>query len=140
MSEVREKIHQTVQGPQLAVLATVTEEGLPWARYVMAMADDDLTFRIVTGTQSRKAQQIARQPIVHLTLGATTLEATSSYLQIAGRAEVTRDEAERTAMWSDMLKEYFTGPDDPNYCVIILRPTRIEYMGMGSMTPEVWEA
>jgi general stress protein 26 len=140
MSDVREKIRQTVQGPQIAVLATVNEEGLPWARYVMAIADDDLTFRIVTGMQSRKVAQIERQPVVHLTCGATTLESTSSYLQVAGRAEVTRAEAERNAMWNDMLKQYFSGPDGPNYCVIILRPSRIEYMGMDSMAPEVWEA
>lgn len=138
MSAIREKIQSVLQGPQLAVLATVTAEGQPWARYVMAMADEELTIRIVTGTQSRKALQIGAQPEVHLTCGATSLESSQHYLQIAGRAEVTRDEGERQRMWNDMFKKYFSGPDDPNYCVVILRPHRIEYMSLDSVESEVW--
>ncbi|MBD3235934.1 MAG: hypothetical protein GF330_04465 [Candidatus Eisenbacteria bacterium] len=138
MSELREKIQRALSGPQLAVLATVTAEGLPWARYVMAFADDDLTLRIVTALDSRKAQQIGMHPDVHLTCGATTLEATREYLQIAGRAEITRDAQKRQAMWNEMLERYFSGPDDPNYAIIRVRPVRIEYMGSGSMEPEVW--
>jgi general stress protein 26 len=38
------------------------------------------------------------------------------------------------------LKEYLSGPDDPNYCIVIVKPYRIELMGMTEMIPQVWEA
>ena len=52
---------------------------------------------------------------------------------------MTRDEAVRRGVWNDHLKADFEGPDDPNYAIVIVRPYRIEYWGMGSMEPEVWE-
>jgi len=61
-------------------------------------------------------------------------------LQIAGRAEITTDEKERHRLWNDNLKAYFSGPDDPNYCGVIVKPYRIELMGMTEMIPQVWEA
>lgn len=42
-------------------------------------------------------------------------------------------------MWTDSLNHYFTGPDDPDYCVGIIEPTRIELFTT-AQTPEVWEA
>lgn len=41
--------------------------------------------------------------------------------------------------WNDNLKAYFSGPDVPSTCVVIVKPYRIEYMGEGSMAPKVWE-
>ncbi len=79
-----------------------------------------------------------KNPEVHLTCGVTSPESADSYLQIQGHAEVTTDEAERRAYWKDELKRYFSGPEDPNYCVVKVTPYRIEYMAPGSMEPEVW--
>jgi general stress protein 26 len=70
----------------------------------------------------------------------TNPQTAEAYVQIQGRAEVSRDEAERKAYWKDELKTYFSGPDDPNYSVVIVRPYRIELQTMASMEPEVWEA
>ena len=56
------------------------------------------------------------------------------------RAEVSTDEGERKAFWNDGLKAYFKGVDDPEYAIVIVKPYRIEYMAMGAMEPEVWEA
>jgi general stress protein 26 len=39
-----------------------------------------------------------------------------------------------------MLAAYFTGPDDPNYGVIIVAPYRIELATPGTHIPEVWTA
>ena len=33
MSDLKDKIYEVLQRPQLAGLATVTEEGKPWVRY-----------------------------------------------------------------------------------------------------------
>jgi general stress protein 26 len=140
MDDLKANIYNVMKEPQLMPIATITEEGNPWVRYVVGFAGEDLTIRFVTSLQTRKVAHIKRNPEVHFCCGAHTLESTENYLQIAGKAEITTDEQERHALWNDDLKEYFSGPDDPNYCVIIVKPYRIELMGMTEMTPQVWEA
>jgi general stress protein 26 len=36
------------------------------------------------------------------------------------------------------LKEWFSGPDDPNYVIMDVKPTRIEYVGKQTGR-QVWE-
>ncbi len=67
MSDLKDKIYEILEKPQLAGLATVTEDGKPWVRYVMAMTGEDLTMRFATCVNARKVGQIEKQPEVHLT-------------------------------------------------------------------------
>lgn len=138
MSDLKEKILKIIREPHLASLATVTEDGKPWVRFVAPTGDEELTLRFASFLNSRKVSQIRRNPEVHLTSGATGLESADSYLQIQGRAEIVTDESARKAYWKDELKRYFSGYDDPNYCIVLIRPYRIEYMEAGSMEPLVW--
>ncbi len=139
MSELQEQIYQMFTTPQLASLATLTEDGKPWSRYVMTHADRDLTLRIATFVQANKVKQIRANPEVHLNCGVSSLESARQFLQIAGRAQVSTREDDRHAIWSDGLKSYFSGPDDPNMAVIIVKPYRIEHHSMQARQPRVWE-
>ena len=140
MSELKQKILAKISRPTLSALATVTEDGKPWVRYVTPMADEDLNLWMATFVKSRKVAQIRKNPEVHLTVGVTTMETGESYLQIQGRAEILTDEKTKKAVWNDHLKGIFSGPNDPNYCVCRITPYRIEYQTMGPVPPEVWEA
>jgi general stress protein 26 len=139
MSQLKQRILEVFKGPCLSGLATITKDGTPWVRYVMAEASDDMTFRCSTLMNFRKVDQIAANPEVHLTCGITDPMKMTPYLQIQGRAEVVNDAESKEAFWSDRLKMVFSGPDDPNYGVVVIRPYRIEYQVVGS-APEVWEA
>ncbi|MBI4880322.1 MAG: pyridoxamine 5'-phosphate oxidase family protein [Planctomycetes bacterium] len=139
MDGLRSKIAEVLRGPQLASFATVTEDGKPWVRYVVVVADSELTLRFATYASSRKVAQIRRNPEVHLTCGVASLNDSKPYLQIQGRAAVTADDRDRRAFWSDMLAPYFKGPDDPDYVVVLVKPYRVEYMGVGAVSPEVLE-
>ena len=138
MSDLRARILEIIGQPQLAGFATVTEEGKPWVRYVAAVGGDDMSLRFATFVHSRKAQQIAANPEVHLTCGVTSLTGMKPYLQIQGRARLTTETAEREAFWNDTLKPILTGPDDPNYAVVVVEPYRIEYCTPPNLQPEVW--
>lgn len=138
MADLRERICEILRVPQLASLATVTEDGKPWVRYVMAITGEDMTIRFATFVKSRKCAQIAKNLEVHLTCGVGDLETMAPYLQIQGRAELKTDEGERHAFWSDAMKAYFEGPDDPNYGVMVVTPYRIEHCSPGKFEPEVW--
>ncbi len=139
MSDLMQRIYDTAKEMQLINVATVTEDGQPWVRYIMGKADNDLTFRFCTHLDSRKVKQIENSPRVHISLGVTSLETAQHWLQVQGTAEVSVDAGERNSFWFDDLKNYFEGKDDPNYCVVIIKPSRIEFGTMGSQTPEVWE-
>ena len=139
MFDLKSKILAIIGKPVLGALASLTEEGKPWTRYVVPVADADLNIRFATYLGSRKVKQLKAKPDVHLTAGGNTLaDMSKPYLQIAGKATVSTDPADKKNLWNDNLKTYFSGPDDPNYCVVIIKPSRIEYMTFESPNPEVW--
>ncbi|MBI5521497.1 MAG: pyridoxamine 5'-phosphate oxidase family protein [Desulfarculus sp.] len=138
---LKDQILAIIGQPVLGALATVTPEGKPWTRYVVPQADPDLTIHFCTFVGSRKIAHLRANPEVHLTVGNNTLENMGQpYLQIAGRAEVSTDPAIKKKYWHDGLKAYFSGAGDPNYCVVLIRPYRIEYQTFESQAPQVWEA
>ncbi len=139
MSDLKEKVSEILKSPQLSGLATVTEDGRPWVRYVMAVADGDLTVRFATFKAARKVKQIENNPEVHLTCGVTDPADLKPYLQIQGRARLDTSAEARFNFWNDSLSGLFEGPDDPNYGVIEVVPYRIEYWTQGSFEPQVLE-
>ena len=139
MSDLKQRIFDLAKEFQLLNFSTITEDGKPWVRYVVGKADNELVFRFCTHLQTKKVGQIRINSNVHISLGAKDLETARHWLQVEGRAEISTDKTERHSFWFDELSNYFTGPDDPNYCVIIVRPSRIEFGTMGLMTPEVWK-
>ena len=140
MSELQDRIYAILKEPQLAGLATVTEDGKPWVRYVMTLATDDLTVRCATFVTARKVGQIEANPEVHLTCGITSPTQMVPYLQIQGRARLNTSDEARHAFWTGMLAHIFDGPDDPKYGVLEITPYRIEFCSPGKYEPEVWTA
>lgn len=140
MSEIREKILATMNDYTLASFVTVTAENLPWTRYVVVKADDQMNIWFATFKESRKVNQIARSPEVHLVLGVTDMSKAVSWIQVQGTAEILEDADSKKAVWYDMLEPMFNGPEDPNYVVCKVRPYRIEYYTMNQRLPKVWKA
>jgi len=139
MSTVKEQIAEIITPLQLASVATIAD-GKPWVRYVMTTGGNDLSVRFATFAGSRKVAQIAANPEVHVTLGVKDPANMTPYLQIQGQARFSTEAAERHGFWSEMLANYFSGPDDPNYGVVVVTPYRIELAKAGAPTPEVWTA
>ncbi len=140
MADLKEQIYEILCKPQLASLATVTDDGKPWVRYVMMLTSDDMTMQFASFVKARKVAQIQANPEVHLTCGVTNPSEVIPYLQIQGTAVLKTDKETRHGFWDDMLKPIFDGPDDPNYSVIKVTPYRIEYCTPGSHEPRVWTA
>lgn len=139
MTELEAKIWKIIGQPQTAALATIRSDGTPWVRYVTLRAESDFTLNFCTGLSTRKAGEIAARPEVHLTCGLLQPPDGSAYLQIAGRAEISADAATRERYWQEGWRRYFSGPEDPDYVMVFVRPSRIEYNGPGSQGPEVWK-
>lgn len=140
MSDSKDKIMNILNEPQLAVLATVCEDGKPWCRYVLVFTDENMNIRFATNIATRKVSQTEKNPEVHLTCGVTNPFEVQSWLQIQGRAHTDTSEETKKDFWYDMLDHIFSGPDDPSYAVMEVKPYRIEYIEAGKLEPEVWEA
>jgi general stress protein 26 len=123
---LKERIMEIMKKNQFAVLATITGDGKPWARYVASIADEDFNIRFATDLDSRKVAQIKKNPEVHMTLGAQGSDYMGSYLQVQGKAKVSSAAKAKKEFWTDGLNHYFKGPDDPNYVVITVKPYLIE--------------
>ena len=139
MEEIRNKIMSIIGQPFVASLATVTEDGNPWSRYVMGIGSDDMTIRFSTFISARKVKQIESNPEVHMNCGVLDPRKYDYYIQVQGRAEISTDKAEKDAFWNDEIAKIFKGPEDPNYAIVIVRPYRIEINTFGSFIPEIWE-
>ena len=125
--------------PILASFATITEDNKPWVRYVSVMyKPEDMSLRFATFLNSRKVEHIQKNPEVHLTCGVIDPEKYGDYLQIQGLARFTTSKTERDALWNPHLAEYFKGPDDPNYGVVVVEPKVIELYELGAFLPKIW--
>ncbi len=140
MSDLQERIANILMQPQLTGLATVTEDGKPWVRYVMTLASEDLVIRCATFVGARKVRQIQKNPEVHLTCGVTDPKEMVPYLQIQARARLNTTKEVRHGFWTEMLASIFEGPDDPKYGVLEITPYRIEYCDVASFEPQIWTA
>jgi general stress protein 26 len=139
MATLKEQIAAVITPLQLSSLATIAD-GKPWVRYVMTTGGDDLNIRFATYAGSRKVAQIKANPEVHVTLGVNDPGIMKPYLQVQGQARFSTEAAERHGFWNGMLANYFSGPDDPNYGVVIVTPYRIELAQAGVPEPSVWTA
>lgn len=131
---LKEKILKVFSGTKLASLATL-KDGKPWVRYVMVNSKG-LDLYVATGLTTRKVEEIKKDKNVHITMGFDQSNPYSPYVQVAGKAEILTDENTKKEFWSDMLKAYFKGSDDPAYCVLKITPEIVEYWA--SMEPEVY--
>lgn len=136
--ELRERILNILSEPHLSCFATITEEGKPWVRYVMASATPDMKIRFASFIGTRKIKHIALNPEVHLTCGVVDSRSTSPYLQIQGLARLSTEEADRREFWNESLNQFFSDYNDPNYGVVIVVPYHIEFWTQGKFDPEMW--
>jgi len=139
MNELEKSIWKILGKGQIAALATITEDGNPWVRYVTIEADEDFTLRCCTSLGARKAKQILKNPEVHLTCGNLRPPDDSAFLQIAGRAEIRSDRKTREKYWKEEWRGYFKGPEDPDFVMVFIQPILIEYNAPRAMTAEIWK-
>ncbi|HSQ35645.1 MAG TPA: pyridoxamine 5'-phosphate oxidase family protein [Candidatus Binatia bacterium] len=139
MTDLEKRIWEIIGQPRTAALATIDANGAPWVRYVTIRSEADFILNFCTAYSTRKARQMKDNPRVHLTCGDLQPPDDSVYLQIAGQAEIRADAATKKNHWQEGWRRYFSGPDDPDYVMVFIRPERIEYNGPGSPVAEVWE-
>ncbi len=134
---LKSKIVDVLKRSMLASVATV-KDGKPWVRYMVVSQGSGLSLWTTTYVQSRKVQEIKKNKNIDLIISGDEKNFQAPYLNIKATAEVFTNIETKKKYWNDMLKNWYSGPEDPNLAIIIISPQAIEYMGGDSMTPEVY--
>jgi general stress protein 26 len=128
--EIQDEVWRHLKASQCVYLATA-EADQPRVRPV-TLLDIDRKFWIATGTRSAKARQMLRNPNVEFCLPLSE-ECGAGYVRVAGVANVISDRQIRERIGSKIpfLTDYWSGPDDPSFCLIRITRVEIEYLRPG---------
>lgn len=131
--ELKQKVLNLLDEQKVGTLATV-EQNQPHTRY-MTFFNEGLTLYTPTSKETHKADEIEKNPNVHILIGYSGEGFGDTYAEIAGTATLTDDPELIDRLWSDEMEKWFKGKDDPNLVILKIDPTSIRYMNEGSRTP-----
>ncbi|MFP5202687.1 MULTISPECIES: pyridoxamine 5'-phosphate oxidase family protein [Bacillus] len=131
--ELKQKVLNLLDEQKVGTLATV-EQDKPHTRY-MTFFHEGLTLYTPTSKETHKAEEIEKNPNVHILIGYSGEGFGDTYAEIAGTATLTVDSELIDRLWSDEMEKWFKGKDDPNLVILKIDPTSIRYMNEGSRTP-----
>lgn len=134
---LKEKILGVMEGPHVAAVATI-DAGNPAVRFMVLSGQDDLTLICGTGKASRKVGQLQKDQNTAISIWSGK-EFTDPYVVIQAKGEVHEDLETKRKFWNPMFENYFKSVENPDWVVIIFRPSQIEWYGEGNMFPEVWK-
>jgi len=130
LDEIKQEVWDHVGETQCVYLATA--EGVQPRVRPVTLLDIDEKFWIATGTDSAKTKQMKSNPNVEFCLPLTADNGTG-YIRVAGEADVVTDPETRAAIGNQVpfLKEFWTGVDDPSFCLLRITRVEIEYLPPG---------
>ena len=135
--ELKNKILKVLNEYPIGAVATM-KDGKPWVRYMVMKPGDDLALFSTSFASARKVGQIKKNSTINVAFGADRKNWMIPYINVDGTAEVLTDIETKKKCWDDHLKQFFKGPEDPNYVVIKVIPESIEYMNPGVFEPEIY--
>jgi len=130
MEQIRQEVWGHLQTSQCVYLATA-EADQPRVRPI-TLLDIDEKFWIATDLRSAKARQMLRNPNVEFCLPLSE-DCGNGYIRVAGVAGIVKDEGTRIGIGGRIpfLTEYWSGVDDPSFCLIRITRVEIEYLPPG---------
>ncbi|AIQ44783.1 general stress protein [Paenibacillus sp. FSL R7-0273] len=126
-NELEQTIIKALDDNKFGSFGTIEAGNKPKVRY-MAVFHDGLNIYLATNRKTHKVEELKDNPNAFLLLGYEQ-GGGKDVLEIEATVDVSKDDSLRTKVWSKSLEEWFKGPEDPDYVVLELKPTRIEYMG-----------
>jgi general stress protein 26 len=138
--EAKERGRQIIGKGMFPAFATIDEKGCPQIRSMMPVAvDEDLTIYYCTHRQTGKCRQIAANPKVS-TLWSDVVSPMTDWrtVLVKGEAKVSDDKVLRDRFWMEELRFLFpAGADDPNFVILVVKPTEMILADNATMPPVV---
>ena len=130
IEEIRREVWSQFQPTQSVYLGTA-EADQPRVRPVTLLNLDEKLW-IATGTRSAKARQMMRNPNVEFCLPLSS-ECGQGYVRVSGVSSPVTDAEVRAqiATQTPFLKEYWSGPEDPDFSLFRITRVEVEYLAPG---------
>lgn len=123
-AEAKAKVAELIAGAKVGMFTTRDERGELVSRPMAAVEREfDGTLWFVSRDDTRKAEQLGREPQVNVTFSSS-----SAWVSISGRAEVVRDAAKVEELWGPGVSAWFPeGPEDPHTVLVKVKAEGAEY-------------
>ena len=131
---LNDQIFKFIGGEHTAAVATITGDK-PAVRLMALVGLEDLSLIGVTMKNSRKVDQIKKNPATELSIWAG--DRSDPYILLHCKAEVHEDLDTKKKFWDPRMEQYLQKPDNPNYVVLKFVPEKIEYYH--NMRMDIWE-
>ncbi|MEO3946456.1 pyridoxamine 5'-phosphate oxidase family protein [Gorillibacterium sp. CAU 1737] len=127
--EAVETVRDLMKGIDIAMLTTVTDEGLVSRPMKTQEVEFDGDLWFLTKKDTGKYEDLVRNPHVNVAFVG------KSYLSVRGTAELIQSPAKVREYWSAAYEKFLqTSSDDPNLILIKVKAEAAEYWETGSMT------
>ncbi|MBT2639311.1 pyridoxamine 5'-phosphate oxidase family protein [Bacillus sp. ISL-39] len=124
--KLKEKITQVLGESKVGTLATVVDNK-PHSRY-MTFFHEDLTMYTPTSKETYKAEEIERNPNVHILLGYEGEGMGDAYIEVQGKASIREEQSLKEKFWNDKMSKWIESPNDPDFIILEVKPETIRLM------------
>ncbi|MDR4395466.1 pyridoxamine 5'-phosphate oxidase family protein, partial [Bacillus paranthracis] len=121
-----------IQGQRTGVLSTVRNEK-PHSAFMMFFHEDFVLY-VATDRNSKKIADIEKNPNVNVLLGREGKKLDEDYIEVDGMASIEEDQTLKNKFWTNSLKRWLLGAEDPNYVLIKINPDTIYYIDSAGTT------
>lgn len=128
---LKERILEVLKESKVGSLATV-EGNKPHSRYMTFFMNDDLNLYTPTSKETYKAEEIEKNPNVHILIGYEGEGMGDSYIEVQGTAEIREDQELKDKFWNEKMKKWIDSAEDPNYIILQIKPETIRLMNDNS--------
>lgn len=132
-SEAIKKIDELIQGKQIAMLTSITQEGHFHARPMAVLEMDfDGNVWFFTNKDAPKVDQIGSEPRVNV---AYSDPSNQDYVSLSGKAHLVVDKSLNEKYWKPQFEAWFPdGLDDPQLALLKIEVDGAEYWDSPSST------
>ena len=130
----KEEVIDLIKDAGYGVLASVSGN-MPKARPMMPYLAEDGNLLLAVLNHSRIIAQIQENPLVEMCF----IDRKMCFVRIAGNASLSQDMEKKQLVWNNipMLRQYFGGPQDPNFVLIEIETGTIEAMTPQQRKPDI---
>ena len=131
--KIIDKAEEIISAKRLdCVLALIDLDGYPTASTITVSKNNGINWLTFCtgfgGTKTKRIDQCDRASVCFFSLNPLY------NITLVGKIEVITDFEVKKEMWYDSLKNHFTGPEDPNFCVLKFKTERYKLMIGGEET------
>ncbi|AOV08735.1 pyridoxamine 5'-phosphate oxidase family protein [Sporosarcina ureilytica] len=107
----------------------------PHTRY-MTFFNDEFTLYTATSKKTEKVDELEVNPHTHILIGYEGEGMGDEYLEIEGTVSISDDDSMKEKVWNKHMKDWFSGPDDPDLVILKISPDSMRLMNKKGEEPK----